>query len=78
MRRCNGLSYTLNYVDEPPKLDDCVDADGTFPHPKKADFGAKFFLKLGAALCPRTKMHIMTPSVHMIVLYALDLMVSSG
>ena len=25
-RRCNGLSYTMNYVDEAPKLDDVVDA----------------------------------------------------
>jgi len=24
--RCNGLSYTMNYVDEAPKLDDVVDA----------------------------------------------------
>ena len=32
--RCNGLSYTMNYVDEAPKLDEVIEAsDGTLPFP---------------------------------------------
>jgi hypothetical protein len=32
--RCNGLSYTMNYVDEAPKLDEVINAsDGILPFP---------------------------------------------
>jgi len=32
--RCNGLSYTMNYVDEAPKLDEVIEAsDGILPFP---------------------------------------------
>ena len=32
LKRCNGLSYTMNYVDKVQKADEVVEANGTVPY----------------------------------------------